>query len=173
MTAQATAPFTFTFEGETAVRVIERNGSPWFYAADVCRALGISNPRDAVGRLAPEGVASTDTLGGQQEALIVSESGLFTLILRSRDAIKPGTLPHRFRRWVTGEVLPAIRRTGQVTVVQPPEPGHPIPEAARLRMVREARQTFGVRAAGQLWFGLGLPVVPAMRTPAPQLDLFN
>ena len=49
----------------------------------------------------------------------------------------------------------------------------PCPEAIRLRMVREARQTFGMRAAGQLWFGLGLPIVPAMRAPAPQRDLFR
>lgn len=46
-------------------------------------------------------------------------------------------------------------------------------ETTRLRMVREARQTFGVRAAGQLWFGLGLPVVPAMRVPQLQPDLFR
>ncbi len=65
-----------------------------------------------------------------------------------------------------------MRRTGQVASVRPVEPSQAIPEVTRLRMVREARQTFGVRAAGQLWFGLGLPIVPAMRAPA-QSDLFR
>jgi prophage antirepressor-like protein len=57
-------------------------------------------------------MCSTDTPGGPQEVVIVSESGLYTLILRSRTATTPGTVQHRFRRWVTSEVLPAIRKTG-------------------------------------------------------------
>ncbi len=57
-------------------------------------------------------------------------------------------------------------------IVQPSDLGQALPEAIRLRMVREARQTFGMRAAGQIWFRLGLPVVPAMRAQPPQPDLF-
>lgn len=82
---------------------------------DVCRAIGIANHRDAVRKLDSDekGVGSTDTLGGEQETTIISESGLYTLILRCRDAVTPGTIPYRFRKWVTGEVLPQIRRTGR------------------------------------------------------------
>lgn len=91
-----------------------RDGEPWFVAADVCRALSIANNRDALSKLDDDekGVGLTDTLGGKQEILIISEPGLTTLILRCRDAVKPGTLPYRFRRWVTHEVLPSIRKTG-------------------------------------------------------------
>lgn len=105
---------TFDFESN-AVRVILRDELPWFVAADVCRALGIENHRDAVARLDDDekGVGLTDTLGGAQEVIVVSESGLYTLVLRSRDAMKAGTVQHRFRKWVTAEVLPAIRLTGR------------------------------------------------------------
>ena len=101
--------------------------------------------------------------------LIISEGGLFTLMLRSRDAMKRGTLSHRFRRWVTSEVLPALRGARNIV---PSELSHSaVPEAIRLRMVEQARRTFGSRAAGQLWFTLNLPVVPAMRVPPSQLEL--
>jgi prophage antirepressor-like protein len=142
----------FLFEGESTVRVIHRKGAPWFVAVDVCEALGIANPSQAV------------------EGLDDDESGLFTLILRCRDALKKGTLPHRFRRWVTGEVLPSLhRRHAQQTDESPT--GAP-PEALKVRLVAEARQTFGARASAELWFTLDLPVVPAMLQGTPQSDLF-
>lgn len=168
----------FLFEGDATVRVVTRDGLPWFVAADVCRALDISNPRDAVSRLDDDekGVGLTDTLGGDQEMLIISESGLFTVILRCRDAVKPGTLPHRFRRWVTGEVLPALRRGGQLgdhdNAHKPISTGCVYPEVVALRMVAVAHRAFGVRAAREVWYVTGLPVVPAMRLASPQLDLF-
>ena len=65
----------------------------------------------AVAPLDPE-ERSKFLLGRQGEATIISESGLYTLVLRTRDALTPGTAAHRFRKWVTGEVLPALRRTG-------------------------------------------------------------
>lgn len=104
----------FSFESQADIRVIVINGEPWFIASDVCRAIGIANHRDAVRKLDDDekGVASTYTPGGEQESIIISESGLYTLILRCRDAVTPGTIPYRFRKWVTGEVLPQIRRTG-------------------------------------------------------------
>ena len=91
------------------VRVVQVNGEPWFVAADVCRALEISNSRDAVARLDDDekGVGSTDTLGGKQGMQIINEPGLYTLVLGSR---KPEA--KTFKRWVTHEVLPAIRKTG-------------------------------------------------------------
>lgn len=164
----------FLFEGEITVRVLDRGGNPWFMTTDICRALGIANASQAIRQLDDDekGICSTYTLGGNQEALIISEGGLFTLMLRSRDAMKKGTLPYRFRRWVTGEVLPAMRRTGQLPVVQALDPGQALPEAIRLRMVRVALETFGLCAAGQLWFALGLPAVPAMRVLPSQPDLF-
>nr|UWI12392.1 MAG: hypothetical protein [Bacteriophage sp.] len=108
-------PSVFNFESDCQVRAIIIDGAPWFVAMDVCRAIGIANHRDAVRKLDSDekGVGSTDTLGGEQEATIISESGLYTLILRCRDAVTPGTIPYRFRKWVTGEVLPQIRRTGR------------------------------------------------------------
>lgn len=89
------------------VRVIERNGEPWFVAADVCNALGID--RAQIRRLDDDekGVRSTQTPGGAQMMNIVNESGLYALVLGSR---KPEA--KAFKRWVTHEVLPAIRRTG-------------------------------------------------------------
>lgn len=93
-----------------AVRVVMQDGEPWFVAADVCRLLEHSNARMAVSRwLDPDekGVTSCYTLGGAQEMTIVSESGLYALIIRSRTPAAK-----RFRKWVTAEVLPTIRRTG-------------------------------------------------------------
>lgn len=91
------------------VRVIQREGEPWFVAADVCKALEIGNSRQAIVRLDDDekGVISTDTLGGQQQVNIVNEPGLYTLVLGSR---KPEA--RLFKRWITHEVIPAIRKTG-------------------------------------------------------------
>lgn len=103
----------FSFEG-AAFRVVDRGGAPVFVAADVCAILDLGNVSMAVAKLDEDekGISSVETPGGVQDMLTVTEGGLYTLILRCRDATTPGTTPHRFRRWVTGEVLPAIRRTG-------------------------------------------------------------
>jgi prophage antirepressor-like protein len=98
----------FTFEG-AALRVIDRAGEPWFVLADVCRVLDIGNPAQAATRLDDDekGITTNDTLGGAQEMTIINESGLYSLILTSRkEAAK------RFKKWVTSEVLPSIRKTG-------------------------------------------------------------
>lgn len=102
------AMINFDFEGH-AVRLVERAGEPWFVAVDVCRVLEIGKHRDAVSRLDDDerGSVVVDTLGGRQETTAVNESGLYSLILTSR---KPAA--KRFKKWVTAEVLPAIRRTG-------------------------------------------------------------
>ncbi|EDY7994905.1 BRO-like protein [Salmonella enterica] len=106
----------FSFESQADIRTIIIDGEPWFIALDVCNALGISNNRDALLKLDDDEkntVALTDGKRGNPNTLIISESGLYTLILRCRDAVTPGTIPYRFRKWVTGEVLPQIRRTGR------------------------------------------------------------
>lgn len=92
------------------VRNVMIKGEPWFVANDVCAILGIQNPRDAMGRFVDDdekGVGITDTLGGVQEMAIINESGMYSLIFQSR---KPEA--RKFRKWVTSEVLPAIRRQG-------------------------------------------------------------
>ena len=90
------------------------NGEPWFCAKDVCGVLDLKNSRDALGRLRDKdkGVVLTDTLGGKQKMTYVSEQGAYDLILRSD---KPGALEIRY--WLTDEVLPALRKTGEY--VQP------------------------------------------------------
>lgn len=100
----------FNFDGHQLRTIIDDSGDPWFVAADVCYILSISNNRDAMARLDDDekGVGSIDTLGGKQEMTTINESGLYSLILGSR---KPEA--RKFKRWVTSEVLPSIRKTGQ------------------------------------------------------------
>jgi len=100
----------FMFDQSRQVRIVQdESGVPWFVAKDVCDVLEIVNSRDAVFNLDEDekGVAKADTPGGPQEMITISESGLYTLIIRSN---KPMAKP--FRRWVTHEVLPAIRKHG-------------------------------------------------------------
>ena len=91
------------------VRTIQNDGEPWFVLKDVCNVLHIGNSRDVVARLDQDekGVGQIETLGGKQEMTIINESGLYNVILRSD---KPEAKP--FRKWVTSEVLPTIRRHG-------------------------------------------------------------
>ena len=103
----------FSFEHRRSVRVFDLDGEGWFVLNDVCAALAITNQRNAAARLDDDekGVRIVDTLGGRQQVTIVSEAGLYSLILASR---KPDA--KRFKRWVTHEVLPSIRRTGSYRV---------------------------------------------------------
>ena len=116
MTAQnSPAPDqVFKFESATKVRMFNIDGNPWFAASDICKALGLTNSRMSLKALDDDekGVSSTYTIKGSQTVNVINESGLYTLILRCRDAVTPGTIPYRFRKWVTAEVLPQIRRTG-------------------------------------------------------------
>ncbi|USX34924.1 BRO family protein [Pseudomonas putida] len=101
-------PFNFR---EQQVRTLVIAGEPWFVAADVCRVLEVGNTTQAVQAL-DEDERSMFNIGRQGNANLVNESGLYTLILRSRDAVKKGSKPHAFRKWLTSEVLPSIRKTG-------------------------------------------------------------
>jgi prophage antirepressor-like protein len=105
----AIVPVPFDFHGK-AVRTITKGDDIWFVATDACALLEHSNPRMAIGGLDDDqkGVSIISTAGGPQRANVVSESGLFTLIFTSR---KPEA--KAFRRWVTGVVLPTLRRTGK------------------------------------------------------------
>lgn len=102
---------TCDFQSMFKVRIVTLDGNPWFVASDVYKILGIKNTSDALKSLDPD-ERSRFNLGRQGEANIVSESGLYTIMLRCRDATKEGTLAHSFKRWVTREVLPAIRKSG-------------------------------------------------------------
>ncbi len=103
----------FAFDSH-AVRVVMKDDAPWFVAKDVCACLGITNHRNATGKLDADekGVQIMDTLGGAQQISVINESGLYAITLRSDGAMTPGTPAHTFRKWVTAQVLPAIRKTG-------------------------------------------------------------
>jgi prophage antirepressor-like protein len=98
------------------VRTVEKDGDTWWVLKDVCDVLEIANHRDTANRLDDDekGVVQTDTLGGKQNATIINESGLYNVILRSD---KPEA--KTFKRWVTHEVLPQIRRTGAYRTEEP------------------------------------------------------
>ncbi|WP_432481003.1 BRO-N domain-containing protein [Moraxella sp. ZY200743] len=111
-----------TFETSNPIRIIDQNGEFWFVANDVCNILEIANARDALSRLDDDekaDVALTDTSSNgvkqSRKFNIINESGLYALILRSRKAMEKGTVQHKFRKWVTSEVLPSIRKTGTYT----------------------------------------------------------
>lgn len=100
----------FDFKGHAVRTQADENGEPWFVAKDVCDVLEISKYRDALARLDDDEVAPliVDTPGGPQKMGSINESGLFALILRSRKE-----KAKQFQKWVTKEVLPSIRKTGQ------------------------------------------------------------
>lgn len=101
------------------VRTFERNNEVWFCLKDVCRILEIKNHKDVISRLNKDGVDSTDLtdrLGRKQKATFINESNLYKVIFQSR---KPQA--EQFTEWVTGEVLPAIRKKGSYGLPQTPE----------------------------------------------------
>ena len=103
--------FKNEFFGE--VRVAGTSEEPLFCLADVCAVIGIANPRNVKSRLDSEDVRQMDTLteGGNQQVTFVTESGLYDVIIRSdSEKAKP------FRKWITNEVLPSIRKTGEYSV---------------------------------------------------------
>ncbi|WMW64408.1 Bro-N domain-containing protein [Nitratidesulfovibrio liaohensis] len=120
------APFVFD---DSLVRVhVDADQRPWFVAKDVCRVLDIANHNDALSSLdddEKDGVGITDPMGRQQTVRTVSESGLYSLVFRSR---KPEA--RRFRKWVTADVLPSLRRTGRYGPEQSAQQPA-LPDAAR------------------------------------------
>ena len=154
----AIVPFNY---GDQQVRTVTRDDEPWFVAADVCAVLGIGKVTDAVGRLdeADTGLTGIRSGGQNRQMSIVNESGLYDLIFRSD---KPEAKP--FRRWVTSEVLPSIRRTGGY--VAPAQRGEMLPDistpegvsvmadmfAATARQLVAANQTIAeIAPAAESW----------------------
>ncbi|CAI0713769.1 Uncharacterized phage-encoded protein [Serratia quinivorans] len=167
-----TTPSVFSFESNSTIRAVSVNGIPWFVAADVCNAIGIKHSASAMRALDSDekGVHSMHTPGGQQDFTIISESGLYTLILRCRDAVTPGTIPYRFRKWVTAEVLPAIRQTGQYQHRAPEVlgdlAGTALPSAGTTMTVRDARRgkkTTSSKAASRIADACVPMIMEAMR----------
>lgn len=99
----------FNYSGKE-VRTVEQNGEPWFVLKDVCDVLGLNDPHTVARKLDEDErqqMPVTDSIGRQQDTAIVNESGLYHVILRSD---KPEAGP--FRKWVTSEVLPSVRKHG-------------------------------------------------------------
>jgi len=109
-----TLPVEFKFR-DHSIRTLMKDGEARFVHNDVCAALGLTNPSDALSRLDDDekGVALTETLGGPQEMNVINEFGLYRLILRSN---KPKA--KAFQRWLIHDVLPAIRKTGRYEAQQ-------------------------------------------------------
>ena len=125
------------------VRTIVKDGEPWFVAVDVCDSLDIKNPSDALKRL-DEDERARFNLGRQGEVNMVNEYGLYNLILGSRkDEAK------RFKRWITHEVVPSIRKTGSYSTI-PKERSEFKEQELKARMtnarVRESNQYLKIAA---------------------------
>ena len=149
MTNSLSSLLPFHYEGAQIRVLTDSQGAPWFIAADLCSCLGIRNPSDALSRLDDDekGLGSTETLKGQQSLATVNESGLYALVLSSR---KPEA--KRFKRWITHEVLPAIRLTGSYAVpnlasTQPALPANKQDSVNALLLIGQAiAQVPGVKA---------------------------
>ena len=143
-----TTPSIFTFTAQS-VRVVVIDDAPWFVGKDVCEALSISNHNDALGRLDDDerqGVGITDPLGNEQITTAINESGLYSLILTSR---KPEA--KKFKKWVTSEVLPAIRKTGRYIAPQAEYTG-PVEKYVDLTSHADFRYA-AQQMERQSWFG--------------------
>jgi len=134
----------FKFEDIQDVRVVMLNETPWFVATDVCKILGIKNTSDTMSRIDSEDTQTIDysivaiTYSRENQSLsafdpkkiiVVNESGLYSLVLFSR---KPEA--KKFKRWITSEVVPSVRKTGQYSIVAPAKPI----ELTRLQLIEMA-----------------------------------
>ncbi len=137
---------TWNYEN-SEIRTVEKDGEPWWVLADVCKVLEISNSRNVSSRLETDekGVTLVDTLGGTQQMTVINESGLYAVILRSD---KPQAKP--FRKWVTNEVLPSIRKHGAYMTDQTLEQALTSPDfliqlATQLKEEKEQRKQLEVK----------------------------
>jgi prophage antirepressor-like protein len=156
---------------EQAVRVILIDAAPWWVAADICAILGLGNVTMAIRKLDNDQITLNQIEGASngKPVNLVSESGLWTLVLRSD---KPQAVA--IRRWLTGEVLPALRRTGRYAMPGADQLDDEAPAAGMdlsrvtvaLNLVREARKLFGVRSAQRIWLDAGLPAPCPSEAPA-------
>ncbi len=128
----------FQYE-QQEVRTVQVNGEPWFVAKDVCDILELSNPSMAIESL-DEDERAKFNLGRQGDAWVINEPGLYSLILRSR---KPEA--KAFKRWITHEVIPSIRKTGGYST-SPPSQDIPLPKlSASFRALKAIAATAGLK----------------------------
>lgn len=169
-----TALQIYQFEEET-VRVVMIAGEPYFVASDLAKALGYREARDMTRNLHDDerGTHIVSTPSGDQEMNIISESGMYAAIFKSRRAEA-----EQFRKWVTGTVLPSIRKTGRFELAgyDPPPLApadlDPVRLNAQVATVREARRLFGPAAARSLWTQVGLPAPIVDARPMIEGDNF-
>jgi len=142
MSAQ-TSPTVFSFESSVKIRMVLIDQRPYFVAQDVCSALDIKAVDVALRKLDSDekGTYSIRTPGGFQSQSVISESGLYTIMLRCRKAVEHGTTAYRFRKWVTGEVLPQIRETGKYSHPEQETLGDLVNTANTSMNVRDARRS--------------------------------
>ena len=141
----------FRFKDASPVRIADRDGAPWFVAADVCKALKLVNPRKAVTQLDDDECMTvtfsdgqSNIRGGARKLNIISESGLYALIIRSS---KPAA--REFRKWITAEVLPAIRKNGAYALPGLPALSDPEDDPAKRTTAELVEQTNRRLAAGE------------------------
>lgn len=149
---EAVIPFVYD---DSLVRVIDRSGDPWWVLTDVCGILAYRMASDASRRLEEDekGTHIVRTLGGSQEMTIINESGLWSLVLTSR---KPEA--KRFKKWLTSEVIPSIRKTGSYRHPGiPPERDTAQWSASFARVVHAYNSEGGQEAARVIWDGAGIP----------------
>ncbi len=163
---------TFIYN-DARVRTIEINGEPWFVLKDVCDVLRLGSPHKIADRLDDDEKGRTliPTLGGTQEVNIINESGLYSVILRSD---KPEAKP--FRKWVTSEVLPSIRKSGsystQSIATFPPKAtsaGEVSSLIKNVRITMERQNSTPIKVARQtelLLKHFGIPVIEDFVEPA-------
>ncbi|MFX4085635.1 Bro-N domain-containing protein [Sphingobium yanoikuyae] len=160
---------------ETPVRVVMIAGNPWFVASDLATALGYPEASKLTRMLDDDerGLHIVETLGGHQDVLIVSESGMYASILRSRRKEAK-----RFRKWVTAEVLPELRRTGRYIMhdVPPEVPALVSPDIdpprvmAAVALTNAARRLYGIETARKVWRDCGLPIAISEAGPSDEGD---
>ena len=169
----------FDFE-DNAVRVVDIDGEPWFVAADVARVLDFRDAYNATRVLDDDekGTHNVSTPSGDQEMTMINESGLYHLVLVSR---KPEA--KKFRKWVTAEVLPSIRKTGMYVA---PEVDVKSADEVRgrddfadlpnrtfqqwINLVRETRLLYGRAAARSVWESSPLPTPQNVPNAARPVD---
>ncbi|WGL96492.1 BRO-N domain-containing protein [Arsenophonus nasoniae] len=193
MTTQVN-PIPFNFESSVVIRVVPIQCEPWFIAKDICDALRLTNSRMALKALDNDEISdvsltytSNNTVKQNRKVKLVSESGLYTLILRCRDAVTPGTIfylflysdlnvrdavtpgtiPYRFRKWVTSEVLPSIRKTGKYIVKKEETLGDLVGTGIKTTMgvrdLRRSRKNAEANAASEIAEQCVPMIISAMR----------
>lgn len=165
---------SYDFEDQP-VRVVMIAGEPWFVANDVAAVLGYTQTTNMCRMLDDDekGLHLVKTLGGDQQITVISESGMYASILRSRREEAK-----RFRKWVTAEVLPELRRTGRYIMhdVPPEVPALVSPDIdpprvmAAVALTNAARRLYGIETARKVWRDCGLPVAISEAGPSDEGD---